>query len=85
MSASLVSSATKRLDATLAGGKAAPWRARRLDAQAMPYLIVDAHYERIRREGQVLSTAVLWVVGVGADGYRQYLGCWTGGGESTQT
>ncbi len=80
VSASLVSSATKRLDATLAA-----WRARRLDAQAMPYLIVDAHYERIRREGQVLSTAVLWVVGVGADGYREYLGCWTGGGESAQT
>lgn len=80
VSASLVSSATKRLDATLAA-----WRARRLDAQAMPYLIVDAHYERIRREGQVLSTAVLWVVGVRADGYREYLGCWTGGGESAQT
>ena len=80
VSASLVSAATKRLDATLAA-----WRARRLDAQAMPYLIVDAHYERIRREGQVLSTAVLWVVGVRADGYREYLGCWTGGGESAET
>ncbi len=80
VSASLVSSATKRLDATLAA-----WRARRLDAQPMPYLVVDAHYERIRREGQVLSTAVLWVLGVRADGYREYLGCWTGGGESAQT
>jgi putative transposase len=80
VSASLVSAATKRLDAALAA-----WRARRLDAQAIPYLIVDAHYERIRREGQVLSTAVLWVVGVRADGYREYLGCWTGGAESTQT
>src|SRR5215211_891024 len=68
VSASLDSAATKRLDAALAA-----WRARRLDARAMPYLIVDAHYERIRREGQVLSTAVLWVVGVGADGYREYL------------
>lgn len=80
VSASLVSAATKRLDATLAA-----WRARRLDAQAMPYLIVDAHYERIRREGQVLSTAGLWVVGVRADGYREYLGCWLGGAESTAT
>lgn len=80
VSASVVSAATKRLDATLAA-----WRARRLDAQPMPYLIVDAHYERIRREGQVLSTAVLWVVGVRADGYREYLGCWTGGAESAQT
>jgi transposase-like protein len=34
----------------------------------MVYLIVDAHDERIRREGQVLSTAALCVVGVRADG-----------------
>jgi transposase-like protein len=80
VSASTVSAATKRLDATLAA-----WRARRLDAQPIPSLIVDAHYERIRREGQVLSTAILWVVGVRADGYREYLGCWTGGAESAQT
>lgn len=80
VSASTVSAATKRLDATLAA-----WRTRRLDAQPIPYLIVDAHYERIRREGQVLSTAILWVVGVRADGYREYLGCWTGGAESAQT
>jgi putative transposase len=77
VSASLVSTATKRLDTTLAA-----WRARRLDAQAIPYLVIDAHYERIRREGQVLSTAVLWVLGVRADGYREYLGCWLGNAES---
>jgi putative transposase len=80
VSASLVSAATKRLDATLAA-----WRARRLDGEAMLYLIVDAHYERIRREGQVLSTAALWVVGVRADGYREHLGCWLGAGESAAT
>jgi|SRR5215216_1940413 len=80
VSASLVSAATKRLDGALAA-----WRARLLEAQPLPYLIVDAHYERIRREGQVLSTAVLWVVGVRADGYREYLGCWLGAGESTAT
>ena len=80
VSASLVSAATKRLDTTLAA-----WRARRLDGQAMSYLIVDAHYERIRREGQVLSTAALWVVGVRADGYREHLGCWLGASESTAT
>ncbi len=80
VSASLVSAATKRLDATLTA-----WRARRLDGEAMIYLIVDAHYERIRREGQVLSTAALWVVGVRADGYREHLGCWLGASESTAT
>lgn len=80
VSASLVSAATKRLDATLAA-----WRARRLDGQPIRYLIVDAHYERIRREEQVLSTAALWVVGVRADGYREQLGCWLGASESTAT
>lgn len=77
VSASLVSAATKRLDASLAA-----WRMRRLDGQPFLYLIVDAHYERIRRESQVLNTAVLWVVGVRADGYREHLGCWLGPSES---
>jgi putative transposase len=43
---------------------------------------LDANYERIRREGQVLSTAVLWVLGVAANGYRDYLGVWLGNEES---
>ena len=60
----------------------AAWRARRLDATTYPYLIVDAHHERIRREGQVLSTAALWVIGVRADGYREHLGVWLGASES---
>jgi putative transposase len=47
-----------------------------------PYLIIDAHYERIRRGGQVVSTAALWVIGVRADGYREHLGLWLGPSES---
>ena len=77
ISASTVSACTKRLDATLAA-----WRTRRLEATAYPYLVVDAHHERIRREGQVLSTAALWVIGVRADGYREHLGVWLGASES---
>lgn len=77
ISASTVSACTKRLDASLAA-----WRARRLDATVYPCLIVDAHHERIRREGQVLSTAALWVIGVRADGYREHLGVWLGASES---
>ncbi len=77
VSASTVSRATKQLDGTLAS-----WRTRRVDAQTYPYLIGDAHYERIWREGQVLSTAVLWVMGVGANGFRDYLGVWIGHAES---
>lgn len=77
ISASTVSACTQRLDASLAA-----WRSRRLDATAYPYLILDAHHERIRREGQVLSTAALWVIGVRADGYREHLGVWLGASES---
>ena len=77
VSASTVSACTQTLDAGLAA-----WRARRLDATTYPYLIVDAHHERIRREGQVLSTAALWVIGVRADGYREHLGLWLGASES---
>jgi len=78
--ASTVSRATKQLDTQLAA-----WRARKLDAQAYPYLVIDALDERIRREGQVLSTAVLWVLGVRADGYRESLGVWLGTTESGPT
>jgi putative transposase len=77
ISASTVSACTQTLDASLAA-----WRARRLDATAYPYLIIDAHHERIRREGQVLSTAARWVIGVRADGYREPLGVWLGASES---
>ncbi len=77
ISASTVSACTQTLDASLAA-----WRSRRLDATPYPYLIIDAHHERIRREGQVLSTAALWVIGVRADGYREHLGIWLGASES---
>jgi putative transposase len=77
ISASTVSACTQTLDAGLAA-----WRTRRLDATTYPYLIIDAHHERIRREGQVLSTAALWVIGVRADGYREHLGVWLGASES---
>lgn len=77
VSASTVSACTQRLDPALAA-----WRARGLEETGYPYLIVDAHHERIRREGQVLSTAALWVIGVRADGYREHLGVWLGASES---
>lgn len=77
IAASTVSAMTATLDASLAA-----WRARPLTAKAYPVLIIDAHVERVRREGQVRSTAALWVVGVGADGYREHLGVWLGASES---
>ena len=44
VSASEVSALTKRLD-----GELEAWRTRPLTAKAYPYLLVDAHVERVRR------------------------------------
>jgi putative transposase len=77
VSASEVSALTKRLD-----GDLEVWRTRPLTAKAYPYLVVDAHHERVRREGQVRSTAVLWVIGIDSDGYREHLGVWLNATES---
>ncbi len=80
ISASAVSSITKKLD-----DEVTAWRTRSLGGKRYRYLVIDAHYERVRREGHVLSTAVLWVVGIGADGYREHLGLWTGSSESLES
>lgn len=80
VSASQVSALVKRLDTELEG-----WRRRGLAGTRYPYLIVDAHYEKVRREGRVLSTAVLWVIGISAEGYREHLGVWTGPSESRES
>lgn len=80
ISASAVSAVTKKLD-----DEVAAWRRRSLAGKRYPYLIVDAHYERVRREGAVRSSAVLWVVGIDEDGFREHLGLWTGSAESLQT
>jgi transposase-like protein len=67
-SKSLVSSLAGRLDAELEG-----WRARRLEAQAYPYLFVDARYEKARMGGQIVSQGVLMVSAVRDDGMREIL------------
>ena len=38
-----------------------------------PYLMVDARYEHVRVDHQVVSLGVLIVTGVRADGYREIL------------
>jgi transposase-like protein len=80
ISASDVSLLTRKLDTELAA-----WRTRSLAHQAYPYLIIDAHYEKVRREGSVRSTAVLWVIGVSESGYREHLGVWSGTSESVES
>jgi transposase-like protein len=80
VSASAVSAVVKRLD-----GELTAWRARDLGGQAYPYLVLDAHVEQVRREGQVRATAMLWAIGVRADGYREHLGTWLGASESLES
>jgi putative transposase len=80
ISASAVSAVTRKLD-----DEVTPWWRRSLAGKRYPYLVIDAHCEQLRREGSVRSTAVLWVVGIGEDGYREHLGLWTGSAESPET
>jgi hypothetical protein len=42
-------------------------------SEPFPYLIVDAHYEKVREAGVVRSQAVLIAVGIDWDGRRQIL------------
>jgi len=69
ISSSTVSKAASQLDQTLAA-----WRGRPLDGQAVPYLILDARYEKARIDGVVRDVAVLIAIGVLADGHRSVLG-----------
>ncbi len=62
-----VSSMAQDLDEELAA-----WRSRPLEI-TYPYLVVDAHYEYVREDGQVESDGVLLVKGIRADGYREIL------------
>lgn len=80
LSASEVSALVKKLDAELAA-----WRSRPLDGTTYPILILDAHHEQVRRDGHVRSTAMLWVIGISADGHREHLGCWLGVSESAES
>jgi transposase-like protein len=66
-SKSQVSALTGRLDAELGA-----WRERSLSA-SYPYLSVDARYEHVRVDGQVVSQGVLLVAGVRDDGHREIL------------
>ena len=62
-----MSRATAQLDGILA-----QWRERPLGE--MPYLYLDARYEKVRQDGQVRDAAVLIATGVDRTGHRQVLG-----------
>jgi len=67
VSSSQVSRATRLLDEELER-----WRQRPLGA--VPYLFLDARYEKIRHGGSVISCAVLMAFGVDESGHRTVLG-----------
>ena len=69
ISAMQVSRAASELDDSLER-----WRNRDLHSIAYPYLILDARYEKVRRDGVVLDSAVLFAIGVDAGGTRTVLG-----------
>jgi putative transposase len=68
-SKSLVSSLAGSLDSELEG-----WRNRRLEAEAYPYVFVDARYEKVRMDHRIVSQGVLIVSAVREpDGLREIL------------
>jgi transposase-like protein len=67
ISSSQVSNASALLDEELS-----TWRNRFLGE--IPYLVLDARYEKIRHGGSVISCAVLVAVGINEDGKRTVLG-----------
>jgi putative transposase len=67
VSSSQVSRAAKVLDEELTA-----WRERPLGV--VPYVIIDARYEKVRHGGSVRDCAVLIAIGVLADGKRSVLG-----------
>jgi putative transposase len=60
------------LTATLLDDELHQWRTRPLGE--MPYLVLDARYEKVRHAGAVVSCAVLLAVGVNPKGKREILG-----------
>jgi putative transposase len=67
ISSGQVSRLAAELDQTLEA-----WRSRSLGT--VPYLYLDARYEKVRQDGRVLDAAVLIATGVDEEGHRQVLG-----------
>lgn len=67
VSSSQVSQCAAKLDALLENWRNAP-------LGQVPYVILDARYEKVRQDGQVLDCAVLIASGVESSGKRRILG-----------
>lgn len=79
VSASTVSEAMKELD-----GQIREFFGRRLGDRPFPFLMIDARYEKVRKNGRVVSQAVLIAAGIRDDGRRELLGLEVGDSESSQ-
>lgn len=60
------------------------WRERRLE-KGYPYLVIDARYEHVREDGNVMSEGVLTVEGVNEQGYREVIGVSLSPGEDASS
>jgi putative transposase len=69
ISKSQVSELAQHLDAQVES-----FRSRRLDAEAYPYVWLDAMYVKSREDGRIANVAVIVATGVNAQGYREILG-----------
>ena len=49
-----------------------------------PFIFMDAIHYKIRENHQIISKAAYVVLGVNADGYKDILGIWVGGNESSK-
>jgi len=67
-----ISSSTVSRLATQLDEELQRWRDRPLGG--VPYLVLDARYEHVRRDGTVVDMALLVAIGITADGHRTVLG-----------
>lgn len=79
-SKSTVSELCKRLDPVVTA-----WNERDLSQKAYPFVIVDALYLKIRKDGRVVSQGALIAIGINEEGYREILGLKIGDSESEAT
>ena len=80
ISAGQVSRIAAELDEQLSA-----FRDRRLDHTEYRYLIIDARYEKVRRNGHIVSQAVLITSGINCEGRREILDWRIGDSESEDT
>lgn len=59
------------------------WQSRPLEAY-YPFIFLDAIHYKIRDNHQIVSKAAYVVLGINAEGFKEILGIWVGGNESSK-